>query len=146
MELDEEDPEGYRGRMNRFGRAFGASRIGGSVYDVPPGQSICPYHYEYPEEEWALVLEGVVTVRTPAGEDEVRSGEVVCFPAGPEGAHKLTNRTESEARVLMISTVNDPAVVVYPDSDKIAFFSGNDRDHGLLRRESADVDYWDGEK
>ena len=32
------------------------------------GQAVCPYHYEY-AEEWLLVLEGEVVVRTPDGED-----------------------------------------------------------------------------
>ena len=30
--------------------------MGGSLYELPPGQSICPYHYEYPEEEWLVVV------------------------------------------------------------------------------------------
>ena len=59
--------------MNRFGPAIGASRLGGSVYDLPPGQSICPYHYEYPEEEWLLVLEGTATVRHPGGDGRLRA-------------------------------------------------------------------------
>lgn len=47
-EYDDSDPEGYRAGMARFGPAIGASQMGASVYELPPGQSICPYHYEYP--------------------------------------------------------------------------------------------------
>ena len=43
--------------MDRFGPKIGASRIGASVYELPPGQSLCPYHYES-DEEWVLVLAG----------------------------------------------------------------------------------------
>jgi uncharacterized cupin superfamily protein len=144
IEYDETDPEGYRAGMARFGPSIGASKLGASLYELPPGQSICPYHYEYPEEEWLIVLEGRPTLRHPEGEDELRPNDVVCFPEGPEGAHKVTNRTAEPARVLMFSTRHKTAAVVYPDSDKIGIWTGNDADHVLVRRASK-VDYYDGE-
>jgi uncharacterized cupin superfamily protein len=144
LEYDETDPEGYRAGMARFGPSIGASKLGASVYELPPGQSICPYHYEYPEEEWLIVLEGRPTLRHPDGEDTLEPDDVVCFPAGPEGAHKVTNRTDETIRVLMFSTRTDPAVVVYPDSDKIGAWTGNKDDHVLVRRGS-NVEYYEGE-
>ena len=143
---DESDPDGYRPGMARFGPALGASQMGATMYELPPGQSICPYHYEYPDEEWLVVLDGTVTVRTPDGEHEVAAGEAVCFPEGPDGAHKLTNRSDSPVRLLMLSTKLNPGVAVYPDSDKIGVWpvQGGGPDKIIVRRES-DVDYWDGE-
>jgi uncharacterized cupin superfamily protein len=144
-EYDESDPDGYRAGMVRLGKDLGAVMLGGSVYELPPGQSNCPYHYEYGNEEWLIVLAGRVTVRHPGGEEELDPGEVVCFPVGPDGAHKLTNKSEEVARVLMLSTMVEPSVAVYPDSDKIGVWPAPDRqDHILVRRESG-VDYWDGE-
>jgi uncharacterized cupin superfamily protein len=144
IEYDETDPEGYRAGMARFGPSIGAVKLGMSLYELPPDQSICPYHYEYPEEEWLIVVEGRPTLRHPQGEDELEADDVVCFPPGPEGAHKVTNRTDATVRVLMLSTKTDPAVAVYPDSDKIGIWTGNDADHVLVRRES-NVEYYDGE-
>jgi uncharacterized cupin superfamily protein len=144
VEYDDQDPEGYRAGMARFGPSIGAVKLGASLYELPPGQSICPYHYEYPEEEWLIVLEGRPTLRHPQGEDELEQGDVVCFPEGPEGAHKVTNRTDETAKVLMFSTRTNPAVAVYPDSDKIGIWTGNDADHVIVRRAS-DVDYYAGE-
>lgn len=144
VEYDDQDPEGYRAGMARFGPSIGAVKLGASIYELPPGQSICPYHYEYPEEEWLIVLEGRPTLRHPQGEDELEQGDVVCFPEGPEGAHKVTNRTDETAKVLMFSTRTNPAVAVYPDSDKIGIWTGNDADHVIVRRAS-DVDYYAGE-
>ena len=141
---DDSDPEGYRAGMDRFGKRIGASRIGGSLYELPAGQSICPYHYEYPREEWLLVLSGAPTLRHPGGEEQLEQGDVVCFPEGPEGAHKVTNRGDQTSRVLMISTLEDPSVGVYPDSDKIGVFTGDQRDDVVVRR-SSDVPYYDGE-
>ena len=144
-EYDDADPDGYRAGMDRFGERLGAVMIGGSVYELPPQQSNCPYHYEYGNEEWLIVLQGRLTVRHPDGEDELGPGEVVCFPVGPDGAHKLTNRSQEIVRVLMLSTKIDPSVAVYPDSDKIGVWPAADRrDHVMVRRESS-VDYWDGE-
>lgn len=146
LEYDESDPEGYRAGMARFGPSIDAVRLGATVYELPPGQSICPYHYEYPDEEWVLVLRGRPTLRTPYGEDELKPDDVVCFPEGPVGAHKVTNRTEETVRVMMISTRMNPAVAVYPDSDKIGIWpvQGGGEDHVLVSRGSK-VAYYDGE-
>jgi len=143
FETDPEDPEGYRAGMDRFGSKIGAKELAGSLYELPPGQSVCPYHYEY-GEEWLIVLEGRPTLRQPSGESELDPGDVVCFPAGPEGAHKVTNRSGERARVLMLSAEHPPHVAVYPDSDKIGVFPGNRDDNVLVRRES-NVDYFDRE-
>ncbi len=146
LEYDESDPEGYRAGMARFGPSIDAVRLGGTVYELPPGQSICPYHYEYPDEEWVVVLRGQPTLRHPDGEDELKPNDVVCFPEGPDGAHKVTNRTDETVRVLMFSTKMNPGVAVYPDSDKIGVWPvpGGGEDHVLVRREST-VGYYDGE-
>lgn len=140
---DEADPEGYRAGMARFGPAIGASQMGATLYELPPGQSICPYHYEYPEEEWLMVVAGRVLVRHPGGEQELGEGDVVCFPSGPDGAHKVTCLGDAVARVLMSSTKGTPAIAVYPDSDKVSIFPGDDRDRLTMRRDT--LDYWDGE-
>jgi uncharacterized cupin superfamily protein len=143
-EFDADDPGGYEAGMARLGPMIGASKLGGTIYELPAGQSICPYHYEYGNEEWLIVLEGRPTLRHAEGEDELDRGDVVCFPIGVEGAHKVTNRTDSTVRVLMLSTKQLPAVVVYPDSDKIGVWPGDRSDHILVRRESG-VEYWDRE-
>jgi uncharacterized cupin superfamily protein len=144
VEYDESDPEGCRAGMSRFGPSIGASMLGGSIYELPSGQAICPYHYEYGNEEWLLVLEGLVKLRHPEGEEQLERGDVVCFLVGPEGAHKVSNPGQETARVLMVSTMIEPAVAVYPDSDKLGVWPGDQRDNLLVRRSSA-VDYWDGE-
>jgi len=143
-EYDEGDPEGYRAAGVRLGPLLGAKLLGGTVYELPPGQSNCACHYEYGNEEWLVVLDGRPTLRHAGGEGELEPGDVVCFPAGAEGVHKVTNRGEATVRFLMLSTQNEPAVAVYPDSDKIGVWPGERGDNILVRRES-NVDYWDRE-
>jgi uncharacterized cupin superfamily protein len=145
FEYDPEDPAGYHSGMARFGPAIGAAKLGGSVYELPAGQSICPYHYEHGDEEWLIVLSGQATVRHPAGEELLEPGDTVCFPAGPAGAHKVTNTGAEMARVLMLSTMNLPSVAAYPDSDKIGVFTADGSDDVMVRRGQS-VDYWDGER
>jgi uncharacterized cupin superfamily protein len=143
-EVDGDEPDGYRSGANRFGKQIGASTIGGTIYDLEPGQSICPYHFEYGDEEWLIVLTGNPIVRHPEGETQLDPGDTVCFPLGPDGAHKVTNPHEADGsvRVLMISTLNEPSVAVYPDSDKLGVFVG---DYTLLVQRDSGVDYWQGE-
>ena len=141
---DADDPPGYEAGYVRLGPLLEATRIGATIYELGPGQSNCPYHYEYGCEEWLLVVEGRPTIRHPGGEDELGPGDLVCFPEGPEGAHKVTNGTEESVRVMILSTKGDPAAAVYPDSDKIGIWTGNDADQLIVRRESG-VDYWDRE-
>jgi uncharacterized cupin superfamily protein len=141
---DPSDPEGYRAGSDRFGPKIGAVQIGGTVYELPPGQSICPYHYEYGREEWLVALDGRAVLRHPQGEQVLERGDVVCFPMGPDGAHQVFNRGEETIRVLMLSTLFEPSVAVYPDSDKIGVWPGDDRDNIMVRR-SSHVEYYDGE-
>lgn len=141
---DPEDPEEFRSGLFRFGRQLGAIRTGTSVYEIPPGRAICPYHYEYGEEEWLLVLAGHPTLRHPDGSDRLEPWDVVFFASGPTGAHGVKNDTDETVRVLMYSSVTTPAVTVYPDSDKFGVWVGNPDDDRLLPR-SAAVSYYDGE-
>jgi uncharacterized cupin superfamily protein len=139
-----DDPAGFRAGMFRFGSLLGAERTGASVYELPPGEAVCPYHYEYGEEEWLLVLEGRPSVRHPGGTDQLEPWDAVCFPPGPEGAHQIRNDGEETARVLMFSEVMTPAVTVYPDSDKVGVWTGNADDNLMTTRSSA-VEYFHGE-
>jgi uncharacterized cupin superfamily protein len=125
-------------------KTFGAERSGATLYEIPPGQSVCPYHYELAEEEWLLVLAGNPTVRHAEGSDRLDPWDVVFFPCGPKGAHRIANETEETIRVLMFSNVVLPMATVYPDSDKVGVWTGDPEVDLLVRRESG-VDYYDGE-
>jgi uncharacterized cupin superfamily protein len=144
FEYDPTDPDGYHAGMARFGPSIGATRIGASVYELPPGQALCPYHYES-DEEWLLVLQGQVTVRRPEGVDVLGPGDVTCFPVGPEGAHKTSNEGEETVRMVMLSTKNDPAYAIYPDSNKIGVWTGRNDEHVMVRLGES-LDYYDGER
>jgi uncharacterized cupin superfamily protein len=140
LQRDEDDAPGYRLSYARVGRLVGAAHLGLSVYELEPGNSICPYHYEVGMEEWLIVLAGRPTLRTPDGEHALRPWDVAFFPGDETGAHKVTNATDETVRVAMLSTQDDPNVCVYPDSEKVGSWPPGK----LFTLESA-VDYFHGE-
>jgi uncharacterized cupin superfamily protein len=123
------------GRLD-VGSAAGSSETAMYIYDIAPGGSSSPYHYEY-GEEWLLVVGGTVTVRVPDGELTFERGDLVRFPAGPAGAHKIMNRSDAPARTLLFSSSRVPAVSVYPDSNKIGVWPGDSTDDLIFVRDTA---------
>jgi uncharacterized cupin superfamily protein len=141
---DDTDPDGFHSGMFRPGKSLGARATGATVYDLPPGQAVCPYHYEYGEEEWALVLEGTATLRTPAGTGQFGPMELAFFPTGPEGAHLIRNDSDQPLRVLMFSNIVYPTATAYPDSAKVGVYTGLDGEDVMVER-SSNVPYFHGE-
>jgi len=140
----ENDRDGYRHKVTAFGKRLGASLLGGSLYEVPPGENTWPYHYEQGCEEWLLVVGGKPTLRSPDGEQELEPGDVAVFPEGPAGAHQVINRTDEPARVVFFSSKSPLAIVHYPDSGKVGLWSQAEGYQAMLRDEPK-LDYWDGE-
>jgi uncharacterized cupin superfamily protein len=127
--------ENLDGRID-VSAALGSTETLMFIYDLAPGQGSSPYHYEY-DEEWLLVVDGTVVVRTPDGEQTLERGDLVRFPRGPAGAHKVMNRSDAHARTLLFSHARGLAVSVYPDSDTIGVWAGNDTDDLVFKRDTA---------
>jgi uncharacterized cupin superfamily protein len=145
LALDREpsDVPGHRFAGTSLTDVFGAVATGMSVYEVDPGNTGWPYHFEATKEEWLIVLEGEVTVRTPEGETVLRTGDVVCFPAGAAGAHAVRNHTAAPARFAMPSTQGrHGGAAIYPDSGKFAVYGPGFSHRGRL---GEPVEYWEGE-
>lgn len=138
------DPPGLRSGAARLGPGLGAKATGATLYELPPGQAICPYHFEYGEEEWVLVLAGHPTLRTPEGETRLEPLELAFFPPGPAGAHEVRNDTEETVRVLMFSDNRHPAITSYPDSGKVGVWTGIEAENLMVERRH-DVAYFHGE-
>jgi uncharacterized cupin superfamily protein len=140
----EEDRPGWRSKDAWVGERVGAELLGGSLYELEPGDRLWPYHTHHANEEWLIVVRGRPTLRTADGEQELREGDVVCFRRGKTGFHQVTNRTDSQIRVLMLSTLIAPDIVEYPDSGKVGARSVAG-ERILLSRPGPDLDYWEGE-
>lgn len=106
------------------GRRLGGELLGASLYLLPAGRRSWPYHTHYGNEELLIVLDGHPTLRTPDGERELQAGDATIFRRGPEGAHEIVNRSDRPARFAIVSTMVQPDVAHYPDSDTIGVFAG----------------------
>jgi uncharacterized cupin superfamily protein len=144
---DHDEQAGFAHRRARLGRQAGSAHLGASLYEIGPGQAVCPYHWHAAEEEMLIVVAGRPSLRTPKGWRELEPGEAVAFATGLEGAHQVANRSEAPARVLLLSESKDPEVCGYPDSSKImadAFLGDPDEISHMWRLDDA-VDYYQGE-
>lgn len=139
-----EERPGWRSKDAFVGARLEAELLGGSLYELDPGNRLWPYHLHHANEEWLVVVRGRPTLRSPDGEQELAEGDVVVFPRGKAGAHQVSNRTDQPIRVLMLSSTLKPDIVEYPDSGKIGARSVSG-ERILLGRPGPELDYWDGE-
>jgi uncharacterized cupin superfamily protein len=138
------DREGWRSKDAGVAPRIGGELIGGSMYELEPGQRLFPYHVHHANEEWMLVVLGTPTLRRHDGERELQEWDIVAFPRGKDGAHQVINNTDSPIRVLMLSTLIKPDLVEYLDSGKVGARSVAG-ERILLSRPGPVLDYWDGE-
>ena len=101
----EETPLGFAFAEVSASERAGDELIGASLYEFEPGNQLWPYHFHAGNEEWAIVVSGTPTLRTPQGERELRAGDVVGFPQGEEGAHTFYNRGSGPSRIVIFSTL-----------------------------------------
>jgi uncharacterized cupin superfamily protein len=144
------DRPGFNSRRAQVGRQAGAHRLGASLFDLEAGSAPFPLHYHLANEELLIVFGGRPSLRTADGERLLDEGEIVAFPRGESGAHQVVNRSEEPVRVLIISEMNAPDIVVRPESGKLSAFGRppGGRGEGMhkvffLRDEA---DFWEGEE
>ncbi|MFC4357000.1 cupin domain-containing protein [Halobium salinum] len=137
-----------RFRRKRLAAAAGGDDLGCSLYELPAGGKSWPYHYHTGNEEALYVLTGEGFLRADDGEHRLRAGDYAALSAGESGAHCVVNDGEVPLRYLLLSTMREPDVSVYPDSGKIGIFAGSPPGsdeprtvEGYYRREDT-VDYW----
>ena len=153
MEMNLLDDDGWLERTwpsERAGYVWRRKRVAGEhlgagLIELPPGQSTFPYHYEIGNDELVVVVSGTPTLRAPDGERELEPGDCILFPSGPDGAHKLTNRSDDLVRVLLVSNFALPRAAVQVDSGKLMLRWGPGPDERRWSFLGEDADYWDGE-
>jgi uncharacterized cupin superfamily protein len=114
--------EPYRSRVlprykRRLGDLLGLSRIGINQTTLPPGKESSMRHWHTHEDEFVYVLEGVVVLRTGAGEQLLRAGMCAGFPAGCDDGHQLINRSGADAVYLEVSNRDSSDCAHYSDPD-----------------------------
>jgi uncharacterized cupin superfamily protein len=106
--------------MKSLGAATGATGVGCSWHEVPPGRTAWPRHYHCANEEAMFVLEGQGLLRIGDAEVQIGPGDYATFPVGPAHAHQVRNTGQGPLRYLGLSTMLMTEIVGYPDSKKLA--------------------------
>jgi uncharacterized cupin superfamily protein len=144
-------------RSRRLGPEAGSRALQCSHFELEPGKTAFPFHFHSATEEAIYVLEGSGTLRLGKDRIELRPGDYVGIPPGPDFAHALTAGSGGPLRYLCMSSGATPVtmdIVGYPDSKKIAFASGVDPVKGfaggtwvakIIKEEQPKVDYYDDE-
>jgi uncharacterized cupin superfamily protein len=138
-------------KRKELGAAAGGDQLGCSLYELPAGKRSWPYHYHTANEEAIYVLAGEGTLRCAGEMTELTAGDYVNFPADASGGHRVINDSEGPLRYLAVSTMTEPDVTVYPDSEKFGVYVGSPpggREERPLEgyyEQDADVDYWQNE-
>lgn len=138
----------YASRYAGLAPLLGLRHLGVSYDVIAPGKRICPLHNHHANDEFYVVLEGSGTYRTRQGEYPVGVGDVIGAPAGGrDTAHQIINTGSGDLRVLVASSMRDPDVCEYPDSDKFLVAVGplGARTFRHIGRAADAVDYYDGE-
>ncbi|HVJ20068.1 MAG TPA: cupin domain-containing protein [Polyangiaceae bacterium] len=135
-------------RARQLGRSAGNEQLGAQVLELAPGECAFPFHFHCAKEEAIYVLSGRGTVRLGDERVPVRAGDWIAHPAGPTHAHQMINDSEAPLVYLAISTQQKCEIVGYPDSNKMAFFSGPSFNEPWARqivRKGETLGYYDDE-
>jgi len=150
-EVDSKRYEERDGKLRRkeLSNAVDADGLGCSLYELRPDGRSWPYHYHTANEEALYILDGEGTLRHRNGESSLVAGDYVTLPADESGGHQVVNDGDGTLRYLAFSTMEEPDVTVYPETEKVGVFVGSppggrdDRTvHGYYRMEDG-TGYWE---
>jgi uncharacterized cupin superfamily protein len=149
----EDSRGGFGFSYRRLGNEAGGRALGCAHLEVAAGKTAFPFHFHTNCEEALFILEGSGRLRLGDATVEVKAGDYIAFPAGPESAHALTNTAATPLRYLALSSPASPIttdICVYPDSKKVAYGAFPDPAKGFRggvwvhsrHKEQTPVDYY----
>ncbi|MGB3317314.1 MAG: cupin domain-containing protein [Albidovulum sp.] len=115
-------PEPYASQMAgrsslRLGDAGGLTQFGANEVILAPGALSSLRHWHHREDEFVVVTAGTCTLVQDEGETTMRPGDCAAFPAGDPNGHHFINKTDAEARFLVIGSRMNPEKATYSDVD-----------------------------
>jgi len=117
-------PEPYASQMAgrsslRLGDAGGLTQFGANLVILAPGAKSSLRHWHRNEDEFVMVTQGECVLVQDAGETVMHPGDCAAFPAGNPDGHHFLNRTQAEARFLVVGNRAAREVATYSDVDLV---------------------------
>ncbi|WP_135303036.1 cupin domain-containing protein [Haloarcula amylovorans] len=138
-------------KRKQLGAAAGGEELGTSLYAVESGNRMWLRHYHEGNEEALFVLDGGGTLwlGPDSTEHALESGDYIALPAGEESAHEI-EAGDDGLRLLVVSTMEEPDITVYPDKEMVGLYAGaapgGDSDERTLSTyldRDAEMEYWE---
>ena len=119
-------PEPFRSRMGHgtwraLGDPFGLTQFGINLETLEPGAQSALRHWHTLSDEFVYMLEGELVVRVNDGEFPLRPGMCIGFKAGDPNGHHLVNRSDRQAKFIVVGSRVPGDTGFYPDDD-LAWF------------------------
>ncbi len=107
-----------RGRSSRrLGDLAGLTQFGANLVTLEPGAVASLRHWHANEDEFAVVLSGVLILVEDEGETALAAGDFAAWKAGVANGHRFENRSAQPASFLVVGTRAADEVVTYSDLD-----------------------------
>jgi uncharacterized cupin superfamily protein len=101
----------------RLGEAGGLTQFGANLVILQPGAKSSLRHWHRHEDEFVMITEGELVLVQDEGEYVMRPGDCSAWPAGDTNGHHFLNRTDREARFLVVGSKAPHEVATYSDVD-----------------------------
>ncbi len=112
----------------RLGDAGRLTQFGANLIILQPGALSSLRHWHQNEDEFVMVTVGECVLVQDGGETVMRAGDCAAFPAGVADGHHFINRSNAEARFLVVGSRAPSEVATYSDIDmKIEIEGGKAR-------------------
>lgn len=101
----------------RLGQAAGLTQFGVNLVTLKPGALSSLRHWHRQEDEFVMIMAGECVMVTDDGEEIMRKGDCVGFPANRPDGHHFINRGDTPAVFLVVGSKAAEEVATYSDVD-----------------------------
>ena len=117
-------PPGYEGlsdgkEVKHLAQPFGLENFSVALVRLQPGVHDALRHWHGEQDEFVYMMNGVLTLVTESGEQDVTPGQCIGFRAGVTDGHMLENRSDRSAMFMVVVGVHQDEVVTFSDHDLV---------------------------
>lgn len=103
----------------RLGQAAGLTQFGVNLVTLRAGAMSSLRHWHRAEDEFVMIIAGECVMVTDDGEEVMRQGDCVGFPANVPDGHHFINRGDTPAVFLVVGSKAAEEVATYSDVDLV---------------------------